>query len=35
MENLEKTSGVIDASVINRIQDIEERISRLLDCLLS
>jgi predicted nucleic acid-binding Zn-ribbon protein len=27
MENLGKKSGVIDASIINRIQEIEERIS--------
>ena len=26
-ENLEKRSGVIDASITNRIQHIEERIS--------
>ena len=28
IENLEKNSGVIDASIKNRIQEIEERISR-------
>jgi uncharacterized coiled-coil protein SlyX len=28
MENLGKRSGVIDASINNRIQEIEERISR-------
>ena len=27
IENLEKRTGVIDASIINRLQDIEERIS--------
>jgi len=27
IENLEKRSGVIDASITNRIQEIEERIS--------
>jgi chromosome segregation ATPase len=27
IENLEKKSGVIDASITNRIQEIEERIS--------
>ena len=27
IENLGKRSGVIDASIINRIQDMEERIS--------
>jgi hypothetical protein len=27
LENLRKRSGVIDASIINRIQEIEERIS--------
>ena len=27
LENLGKRSGVIDASIINRIQEIEERIS--------
>ena len=27
LENLGKRSGVIDASIINRLQDIEERIS--------
>jgi predicted nucleic acid-binding Zn-ribbon protein len=27
MENLEKRSGVIDASITNKIQEIEERIS--------
>jgi hypothetical protein len=27
LENLGKISGVIDASIINRIQEIEERIS--------
>ena len=27
IENLENRSGVIDASIINRIQEIEERIS--------
>ena len=30
-ENLEKRSGVIDASITNRIQDKEERISRVDD----
>ena len=28
LENLGKRSGVIDASIINTIQEIEERISR-------
>ena len=27
LENLRKRSGVIDASITNRIQDIDERIS--------
>jgi uncharacterized coiled-coil protein SlyX len=27
IKNLEKRSGVIDASITNRIQEIEERIS--------
>jgi hypothetical protein len=27
IENLGKRSGIIDASITNRIQDIEERIS--------
>jgi prefoldin subunit 5 len=27
LENLRKRSGVIDASITNRIQEIEERIS--------
>jgi hypothetical protein len=27
MENIGKRAGVTDASIINRIQDIEERIS--------
>jgi hypothetical protein len=27
IENLEKRSGVIDASITNRIQEIEERMS--------
>ena len=31
IENLEKRSGVIDASIINRIQETEERISRASD----
>jgi hypothetical protein len=29
IENLGKRSGVIDASITNRIQDIEEKILRL------
>jgi hypothetical protein len=31
IENLEKRSGVIDASITNRIQEIEERISGAID----
>jgi hypothetical protein len=30
LENLGKRSGVIDASITNRIQEIEERIMRVL-----
>jgi predicted nucleic acid-binding Zn-ribbon protein len=33
IENIEKRSGIIDSSITNRIQEIEERISGAEDCI--